>query len=185
MLKKIMYAVFTILFISACKTETFPKPTGYLNLEYKNSMYRNIRTNCPFSFEINNQAKLSFNEKCWIKVKYPKLKATIDITYIPISKNLKTLFIEAEKLSTKHSIKADKISFIPYENRKQQVYGKVTNVTGNAASAIQFHVTDSTKHFLTGAVYFNVAPNYDSIYPAIKLLEKDVAHLVETLKWKQ
>ena len=177
--------VFSFFFLNSCKEETFPKPKGYLSLKYPKQSYIQTKSNCPFTFERAKQTKIWVNDKCWMKINYPKLNATIDITYIPVKGNIKQLFMEAEKLTTKHSIKADKISFMPYENKKQHVYGKMSNVTGNAASPIQFHVTDSTKHFLTGAVYFNVEPNYDSILPAINYIEKDVAHLIETLHWKK
>ena len=55
---------------------------------------------------------------------------------------------------------------------------------GNAASPIQFYVTDSTRHFINGSVYFNVKPNYDSILPAVNYLEKDIKTFIGTLKWK-
>lgn len=176
--------LFILIFLfQSCNEEHFPKPKGYLKLEYPTTSYKKIALDCPFTFEIAKQTKLWHNNKCWVKINYPKLNATIDITYLPVKNNLKELFIEAEKLTTKHSIKADKISFIPYVNKKQKVYGKMSNVTGNAASPLQFHVTDSTKHFITGAVYFNVQPNYDSILPAIHYIEKDLIHLIETLQW--
>ena len=57
-------------------------------------------------------------------------------------------------------------------------------VGGNAASQSQFYVTDSTEHFLTGSLYFYAKPNYDSILPAAKYLEKDIKHIMETVKWK-
>jgi len=181
------YILILLIFFTlfSCKEESFPKPKGYLKLEYPQTNYKKTTLNCPFSFEVPKQTKIWTNNKCWVKINYPKLNATIDITYLPVKNNLKQLFIEAEKLTTKHSIKADKISFIPYTNKEQQVYGKMSNVTGNAASPLQFHITDSTKHFLTGALYFNVQPNYDSILPAINYIEKDLAHLIETIKWKQ
>ena len=64
------------------------------------------------------------------------------------------------------------------------MYGALSEVTGNAASPLQFHLTDSTNHFITGALYFKVQPNYDSILPAVKYVEKDIKHLMETLEWK-
>ena len=57
-------------------------------------------------------------------------------------------------------------------------------VGGNAASQSQFYLTDSTEHFLTGSLYFYAKPNYDSILPAAKYLEKDIRHIMETVKWK-
>jgi len=57
-------------------------------------------------------------------------------------------------------------------------------VIGNAASQYQFFLTDSIDHFLVGSLYFYAQPNFDSIYPAAVYLEKDIVHLMETLKWK-
>ena len=45
-------------------------------------------------------------------------------------------------------------------------------------------LTDSTKHFLVGSLYFYSRPNYDSLLPALDYIEKDVVHLMETLSWK-
>ncbi len=120
-----------------------------------------------------------------MNIEYPNLNATINLTYRPIENNLNELFIESEKLTFNHAIKADGISSVPYDNAIKNVYGSIYEVTGNAASPIQFHVTDSTKNFITGAVYFNVQPNYDSILPAISYLQNDIKHLMETIEWKK
>jgi len=56
-------------------------------------------------------------------------------------------------------------------------------IDGNAASQAEFYITDSTKHFLTGSLYFNQRPNFDSIMPAAAYIKKDMRHLMETLKW--
>ena len=57
-------------------------------------------------------------------------------------------------------------------------------VDGNAASQSQFYITDSTRHFITGSIYFRVRPNYDSIYPAAMYLKKDIRRIMETAYWK-
>ena len=172
------------LFIS-CDQDVMPKPTGYLRLNRAEVTYNNINVDCPFQFKTPSNTKILSNDKCWLKIKYPNLKATIDITYRPIKNNLRELLLESERLTTKHSIKADRISYSPlFENKEAKVYGKISDVIGNAASPLQFHITDSVQHFITGAVYFNVQPNYDSIYPSIKYLEKDIKYLIETMKWK-
>jgi len=58
------------------------------------------------------------------------------------------------------------------------------DLKGNVASQSQFYVTDSTRHFLSGALYFETKPNYDSILPAINYIQKDMMHLIESLRWK-
>ena len=67
---------------------------------------------------------------------------------------------------------------------EQEAYGMVYEIEGNAASPVQFYVTDQETHFLTGSVYFNTKPNYDSILPAAHYLKKDVKMLMESLVWK-
>ena len=184
-MNRVIISIFTIMLFSSCKETVFPKPTGYLRLAHQKETYQKIKTDCPFEFETNTNTKLLVNDKCWIKIKYPKLKATIDLTYRPINNNLRELLLESEKLTIKHAVKADKISSpILFDNFENSVFGSIREVVGNAASSIQFNLTDSTKHFITGAVYFNVQPNYDSIYPSIKYIEKDIKYLIETTRWK-
>ena len=76
------------------------------------------------------------------------------MTYRPVENNLKELFLEAEKLTFNHTIKADGISSIPYANKEKKVYGSIFEVTGNAASPIQFHVTDSSQSFYNWSCLF-------------------------------
>jgi len=92
---------------------------------------------------------------------------------------------EVEKLTYEHTVKADAIpSALPYENLEKKVFAKLYNIEGNVASNIQFVVTDSAKHVLAGSLYFYVKPNYDSILPAAHYLQKDIQHIMETVKWK-
>ncbi|NOZ45910.1 MAG: gliding motility lipoprotein GldD, partial [Chlorobi bacterium] len=71
--------------------------------------------------------------------------------------------------------------FINYDDN---VYGILYDIKGNAASSINFFVTDSTQHFLRGALYFNSKPNKDSLAPVVDFIRKDIVHLMETFKWK-
>lgn len=176
-----------VLFLSvawSCKEDVLPKPKAQLRLEYAEPSYDLIQTDCPYIFEKSNSAILKVNKKCWVNLEYQTLNASINMTYRPVEDNLKELFLEAEKLTFNHAIKADGISSVPYANKDKKVYGSIFEVTGNAASPIQFHVTDSVQNFITGAVYFNVQPNYDSIKPAINYLQNDIIHMIESMEWK-
>ena len=115
---------------------------------------------------------------------YPELKASVDITYRPVNNNLRELFIEAEKLVLEHTVKADNISWRDFSNTENKVYGKLCHIEGNAASQIQFHATDSARHFIKGSLFFYVKPNYDSIYPAVEYIKKDMVRMMESMKWK-
>ncbi|HNZ71643.1 MAG TPA: gliding motility lipoprotein GldD, partial [Prolixibacteraceae bacterium] len=65
-----------------------------------------------------------------------------------------------------------------------KVYGTVYSIKGNAASPMQFYLTDSVEHFLRGSMYISEIPNYDSLQPVINFLEADMIRLIETLSWK-
>ena len=82
-----------------------------------------------------------------------------------------------------HLSKAESIPERIFVNPQNKVYGTLFTVVGNAASQYQFFLTDSIDHFLVGSLYFYAKPNYDSIYPAVKYIEKDLVRLMETLQW--
>ena len=64
------------------------------------------------------------------------------------------------------------------------ITGIFFRVGGNAATAKQFFVTDSVKHFLRGALYFDATPNADSLSVVNDFLEVDMKHLINSLKWR-
>jgi gliding motility-associated lipoprotein GldD len=179
----VLVLVFFFL-MTSCAEESLPKPKAFLRLSYDNAQYQKINTNCPYTFEFSSDVIVTTDSKCWLNITYPKLRASLNLTYRPIENNLNELLQEAEKLTYNHAIKADGISALPFEDTEKNVYGSLSEVTGNAASPLQFHLTDSVQNFITGALYFNVQPNYDSILPAVKFIEKDIKHLMETLEWK-
>lgn len=182
-----MVLLFTLISLASCSDSTQPKPSGFLALNYEEPSYSKINLDCPFTFEKNDFSTLESgnpNQPCWINLDYPRMKAKIYLTYSPVEDNLKALLIDAQKLPEKHTIKADMIEASVYQNENNQTFGNFYEVEGDAASQAQFYMTDSTSHFLTGSIYFEVKPNYDSILPAANYIKKDMRHLVETLEWK-
>jgi gliding motility-associated lipoprotein GldD len=186
MFKTIIYLILLTLsacFIS-CKDTVLPKPTSYLRLDYPEAIYANFDSNCPFNFEMNEDAVITADKTCGFSITYPKMKATIYLTYKPVAGNINSLLRDAQKLTYEHVIKADDILEQPYLNTNKKVFGMFYQVNGNAATNSQFYVTDSLKHFVTGSVYFYAKPNFDSIMPAASYIENDMRRLMETLKWK-
>ena len=181
-----MRAVFfsSILFFLSCTDDVQPKPWGYLRLEYPNSNYENFEKNEQFSFEYNTFSEVKISKSGNSQLIYPEMKATLYLNYIAIENNLDSLLNDAYKLPYKHISKAESIPEKVFINPVKKVYGTLFSVVGNAASQYQFFLTDSTKHFLVGSIYFYARPNYDSILPAVKYLEKDIFHLIETLECK-
>lgn len=172
------------ILLSSCNDDVLPKPKAFLRLEYPTAMYHQVLSECPYSIEVSQLSNISFESNCWARIHYPNLNATIHLTYRGIDNNLDFVLKEVEKLTYEHTVKADGINAQPFENRQNKVFGKIINVEGNVASNIQFHVTDSVKNVLFGAVYFNIKPNYDSILPAISYIEKDIKNLIESVEWK-
>jgi gliding motility-associated lipoprotein GldD len=90
---------------------------------------------------------------------------------------------EAYRMTFKHTSKASGISDSIFTT-PQGVSGAYFRVLGNAATARQFFVTDSTRHFLRGALYFDTTPNEDSLSVVNDFLETDMKHLIETFRWQ-
>jgi len=179
-----VFMVLGLLLFTACKDDVFPKPASHLRLDYPVAKYVDFENQCPFSFEMNSNAVIKGEKDCGFTISYPKMKATIYLTYKPVNNNINFLLKDAQKLTYEHVIKADDILEQPYLNPTKKVYGMFYRVDGNAATNSQFYVTDSTKHFVTGSVYFYAKPNFDSIMPAASYVRNDMQRLMETLKWK-
>ena len=175
-----------LLLISCGEENNQPKPRGFLALNYNPASYTLLKQNCPFTFRVNQAVKKNRVKQntCNYEFIYPDKNASIFFTYRPVKDNLKKLLVDAQKISTKHQIKADAISVEVYENKKKGVYGNFYKVKGNAASQAQFYVTDSTNHFITASLYFDAVPNYDSVYPASQYIIDDMKKMMESMKWK-
>lgn len=186
-------AIFCALFCS-CRDDAVPKPTAYLRLEYPKANYEEANLDMPFSFEKNALASNvrvktveSTTKSYGVDLVYPEMKGTIFLTYKSIEDNednLKDFLRDAQNFTQKHTIKADEIREQAFIDKENKVYGMFYEVGGNAASQSQFYLTDSINHFLTGSLYFYAKPNYDSILPAANYLQKDIQHIMETVKWK-
>jgi gliding motility-associated lipoprotein GldD len=180
---RIIYLLlFSILF--SCGNEVRVKPDAKLRLEYPPGKYERLVSDCPYSFVVNDLASLKKNKNCGMNVAYPKMQATVYLTYQRIqNNNIDSLLYDAQKLAYDHMKKAESIPEQPYVNKDKKVYGMFYSINGNAASQSHFYVTDSLNHFITGSLYFKAKPNFDSIYPAVVYLREDIRKLMETIEW--
>ena len=182
-MRNIFILIISLIFIS-CNEIVLPKPKAYLSLEYPKKEYKKLEISGPYTFEILKAAKVIGAKNYWLKIRYPKLKASLDITYRPVENNIKELLTEAEKLVFKHALKAEQITPKDFIDANKRVFGSLYEITGNAASQIQFHITDSTTNFIKGSLSFYAKPNYDSILPAVAYIKEDILRLIKTLEWK-
>ncbi|MES2409939.1 MAG: gliding motility lipoprotein GldD [Bacteroidota bacterium] len=176
--------IMVLVLVSSCKDDVLPKPASQLRLDYKVAKYASFSNHCPFEFEMNEDAIIKEDKDCGFSIHYPKMKATIYLTYKTVNKDINLLLRDAQKLTYEHVIKADDILEQPFINNDQKVYGMFYRVNGNAATNAQFYATDSLKHFITGSVYFYAKPKFDSIMPAADYVKNDMQRLLETIKWK-
>jgi gliding motility-associated lipoprotein GldD len=165
-----------------------PKPRGYFRIDFPEKKYQLFDVGFPYSFEYPVYATITpdtigTTEPYWIDVNIPMNKAKFHLSFKKITGNLSQLTEDSRELAYKHTIKATSIDEKNFINPMNKVYGTIYTIKGNAASPMQFYLTDSTSHFLRGSFYISEIPNYDSLMPVINFLETDITHLIETLHW--
>lgn len=183
-----------VAIITSCNSTYTPKPKGYFKIDFPQKRYQVFdQAGYPYSFEYPVYARVVkdssfFNEATenpwWINVEFPQFSGRIYISYKAVGPNkIDKLVNDAYTMTNKHSMKAysiDDSSMVTPNN----VHGVFFKVGGNVATANQFFITDSTRHFLRGALYFDAAPNEDSLTTVNKFLLEDMKHMINTFKWK-
>lgn len=184
-------SVLVVLACSACDREYLPKPLGYNRLELPEPLYRSLPDTLPYTFEYSRHAVLlddtsRISEPFWIEIYYPKIKSNIHITYKALRGSaalLKEFMDDAYTLTAKHQIKAYAINEVITVTPSGKT-AVIAELEGEVPSQFQFTMTDSTKNFLRGALYFNTQVQNDSLAPAIEYMKRDMMHIINTLEWK-
>ena len=186
-LKQLYFLIFTSFIVFSC-TESdpvYPKPLSALKMSFPEKEYTQTASKCHYSFLTTTYTEIdSTKGMCNMNLNYKGFNATLFLTYIPIDSSLKYHIENSRKLVYDHSIKADAIEEKTILNPDNRVFGTAYKLIGNSATNYQFYVTDSTHHFMRGALYFNCKPNYDSLKPNIAFLLPDLDTLVNTLTWE-
>ena len=172
------------LLISSCDENTYPRPRGNVRLEYPLAKYSSYHSDeLKMSFDKSDYAIIEKKKSTWVNLNYPKMKAKLHLTYLDVDGNIVSLINDIQKLTDEHKIKASGIIPHQYYNEEKKVYGVIYEIIGNSASNIQFYATDSTRHILSGSLYFHSKPNSDSLSPAIQYIRNDIVTLLETITW--
>jgi len=190
--KKIYIAQVLLLILllgASCQRNYTPKPRGFLKIDFPEKEYVRFDSTCPFSFTHPVYAKILpdtdfYSEPCWINIEFPSFKGMIHISYKRVDGNLYQYMEDSRSLAYKHTIKADAIRETVYSNPEAAVHGILYDIKGDAASSLQFYLTDSNNHFLRGSLYFNVEPDKDSLAPVIAYFKEDIIQLIESFEWK-
>ncbi len=203
--------VYCLLLISCNSTYT-SKKTGYFKIDFPERKYVQFnKEDFPYSFEYPAYAQVikdttyfdsSPENPYWINLDFPQFGGRIFLSYKIVGgkANYKVkqsngvykdslginvfdkMVNDAFNLTNKNEAVASSIkdSLIHTANG---ITGVFFRVGGNAATAKQFFLSDTTKNFIRGALYFDVTPNVDSLRPVQDFLQADIDHLINTFKW--
>lgn len=191
-----MLLAFASWFLAACNSDySVGKKKGYFHIDFPEKKYQLFNEpGYPYTFEYPVYATVSkdstfFDDKAgdwWVNIDVPRFAGRIYISYKEIGgiNKFDSLVRDGFKMAYKQHVE---VSTGIEEKRiltPNNVEGIYFSLGGNTATANQFFLTDSTKHFLRGALYFNAAPNADSLGIVNDFLKKDLEHLINTLQWK-
>lgn len=192
MIQRFPIALILLVFSFSCSQDYLPKPKGYNRIDLPEREFQNLESETPYTFEHSKNARIeadSFNlsEKSWINLNYNQLGGKVHLTYFPLDtkgKDIRLVVADAINLTAKHQIKAYGIEESVLLTPKGYT-GVVAELSGEVPTQFQFFVTDSTDHFLRGALYFNTAMKNDSLAPVIEYIKVDMIHLINTLEFKK
>lgn len=181
-------SILVIFVLPSCKEYT-PKPKGHPYFELSKPDYVLYDQSPAFSFLLSEQGEIQNKRDSldiqWFDICYPGLNASIHCSYIPFSpNNFSRIDEESRNFVYFHIRKAQQFQERQFENPKQNVYGLVYKIDGDVVSPIQFTLTDSTTSFFRGALYFNSAPQQDSIAPVVDYINQDIQTMIESFRWK-
>ena len=187
----VIYTAFVVLLlVSSCGGDYAPKPRGYFRIAYPEKNYRMYKGTCPYSFQYPVYAEIgpdstALAEPCWQNINYPQFNATLHLSYhvIDSKKTFNALTEDARTFAFKHTTKATSIDEGRIADPKRSLYGIYYTIAGNTASSVQFYLTDSSKHYLRAALYFNEEPRADSIQPVLSFIKKDIDVMIKTFHW--
>ncbi|MBI5372753.1 MAG: hypothetical protein HZA79_12090 [Sphingobacteriales bacterium] len=185
-----------IFLLLSCNSDyTAGKKKGYFKIDFPEKKYQLFdQPGYPYTFEYPVYASVIrdttfFEDKAgdwWINVDIPSLGGRIHISYKPINAEniFDSLVRDGFKMAYKQHVDVStgiNDSLVQTPNGVEGIY---FSLGGNTATANQFFLTDSVRHFLRGALYFNAAPNADSLGIVNDFLKQDLQHLINTLKWR-
>ncbi len=186
-LLSILFVLLVLPAIYSCKETYTPKPKGFLRIDYPEKKYRLYQAPQGFSFEYPEYAIVTGDSSQrrpeWLNIEFPQFSGKIYLSHIRINGDPGKHANDSRDLVYKHTIKAESIEESLINFPEKRIFGVFYDIKGNAASSIQFFVTDSLSHFLRGSLYFNTQPNQDSLGPVIGFIRKDIDHFIKSLEW--
>lgn len=172
-----------------------PKPRSFPRIVYPERQLTQMSPEyCPFDFSFpayatTEKKELFFDESpadpCWFDLYIPSFDARLHFSYYPISgtEDWEDKRDQAFDLAGFHNKRASSITEYRID-RSTDLGGMIFDIDGPAASPYQFFLTDTTRHFVRAALYFNTQARPDSLRPMVDFVVEDVQGLIETFRWK-
>jgi gliding motility-associated lipoprotein GldD len=192
-MKAAWYISLIVIIFSGCSSggDYSPKPRGYFRIDFPEKKYQTYSGDCNYTFEYPVYATVVPDrskdaQPCWLDVSFPQFNGKIHLSYQAITsqKTFNSLVEDTRTFAFKHTVKATAINEAYISSPDRKVYGTYYTIKGNTASAVQFFLTDSTRNYLRGALYFYEEPRQDSIKPVLEFLEKDIDVMIRSFRWK-
>ena len=173
-------------------------------------LYSNPAFNCTFEYptdcllqQDSNYIDPNSNNQSWVNLVYPNYNCIVYLSYNKVGgtarykvmnnltgkykdtlkvNSFDKLVKDAFDLTGKHIYKSNEITNTKVNNNNG-LSGVLFTVGGDAASPLQFFVTDTAKHFFRGALYYDAQPKQDSTSPVTAFVKKDILHLINSMRW--
>lgn len=183
-----------LLLAGGCDIDYKPKPRAYPRIAFPQRAYKQYAPDsCPFQFKLPIYAKVEpytfgKSEPCWQTIHFEPFNAQLHLSYKQVNGDTDRLYQMAEDARAfvyRHTVKAQTVDEALITNPQRNVSGILYQLGGEAASAVQFYVTDSSRHYLRGALYFKTRTNRDSLAPIIDFLEKDIEAIIRSIRWQE
>ncbi len=187
-IKIFIISAFSLFILTSCNDDVTPKERAFFRIDIPPHDFVKYNENSPFSFyyadySVVQNANNPENPN-WLYIDYPEFDARIYVSYFAVNNNIAQMINDAHELAFKHIAVANDIQEKRIGYPSSNVYGMMYSIKGaKVASPINFYATDSTSNFIRGALYFNNTPQNDSLAPVINSIEKDIMHIMKSLKW--
>lgn len=208
----VMLLFISCILFFACNSTYTSKKKGYYKVDFPERKYVAFhQEGYPYTFEYPVYAQVikdstyfdaSAENPYWINLDFPQFGGRIFLSYKIIGGKsvfkirqangsykdssginaFDNMVNDAFNLTNKNQAVTSVIkdSLMRTPNGLSGIFFKVG---GNAATAKQFFLSDTTKNFIRGALYFDVTPNADSLRPVQDFLQTDIEHMINTFKW--
>ena len=194
-IRRLILPMLAVMMLASCGNgnDDTPKPKAYLRIDLPAHSYSTCDTAAlPFTFQQSALATLlwkkSTPQEQWLTLQYPQYKGYVFLTY----KRLRSPNELAAQVDTSYKFIEGHYSFASgidenkFVDPAHKLYGTTYHLKGqNVASTYQFWATDSTRHFLRGALYIDCTPNNDSLAPVIEYIQADMDRLIESIRWRE